>query len=200
MDLIQSPSLADLAEFTKDFRVAEEQLAGVVEGDVKRFTQSIRALNDKVTEIPPIPFTYFDPANERFVTVYSGAIDIEVEAAERMSASQIVESVDLGNRKAESLTQLDRGIESNYLDSKELLVQQGFHPTVVSATSAAAAPLVYLLCLFIRARRKRSETDVAYARRKTARKNALKKVSMVVKDGPEATAAELAKCPSWVYS
>ena len=116
-----------------------------------------------------------------------------MEAAERMSASQIVESVDPSNRKAESLTQLDRGIESNYLEPEELLVQQGFHPTAVSVSSIAAAPLVYIICLFIRARRKRSESDVAYARRKTARKNALKKISITVKDGPESyQAAELA--------
>ena len=92
MDLIQCPPLVDLPQLTADFKVTNEPLAGVVEGDTKIFTTSIRPRRAGIMEIPAIPLSYFDPASEQFVTVQSEPIRIEVVAAERLAVGSIVGS------------------------------------------------------------------------------------------------------------
>ena len=65
MDLVQAPPLAELPALTRDFKVPNEPLAGYVEGDRKVFSTTIRPRKDGITEIPPIPFTYFDPESRQ---------------------------------------------------------------------------------------------------------------------------------------
>ena len=85
MDLVQAPPLAELDGLIADFRVPDEPLAGMSDGTQKVFTTSIRPRAAGVSEIPPIPMTYFDPDKERFVTVYSAPIPIHVEPSENSS-------------------------------------------------------------------------------------------------------------------
>ncbi len=177
LDLLQSPVLSVIPGFEESFRVAEDQLPGTVDGEQKRFVQSIRALSDKVTEIPPVPLTYFDTDKEEFVTVHSDPIPIKVEAAQRMSAAQIVESVDLNGRASDTLTLVDYGIQGNYTDPSELLEQQGFSLSTAALGSMAVFPCAYLICLAVNRRRHRSAADIAYARRRGAGKQALRKLA-----------------------
>ncbi len=90
LDLVQAPLLAELETLTRDFKVPAEPLAGVVRDDVKIFTISIRPQNERVTKIPPIPFTFFDPSQERFVTVKSQPIPITVAPADTLALDSIV--------------------------------------------------------------------------------------------------------------
>jgi hypothetical protein len=189
LDLLQAPPLTDLPEFSEYFQVSEDQLPGVVEQNHKRFTQSIRALTDEVTEIPPIPLAYFDTDREEFVTVFSDPIPIRIEAAQRMSATQIVESGDRRSPSASTLTLLQRGIEGNYTDPQELLARHGLHPSTGSAVLAGAGPFVYLTCVLIRRRRRRLVRDVALARRRSARKLAVGRIRRAVAVGDSAGAA-----------
>ncbi|WP_158545169.1 BatD family protein [Bremerella cremea] len=90
MELVQAPPLAALPQLTADFKVANEPLAGLVEGDTKLFTTTIRPRREGITEIPAIPLTFFDPAKEEFVTVKSEPISIHVSKAERLALDSIV--------------------------------------------------------------------------------------------------------------
>ncbi|WP_158264877.1 BatD family protein [Blastopirellula marina] len=90
MELVQAPPLAALPQLTADFKVANEPLAGIVEGDVKLFTTTIRPRREGITEIPAIPLSYFDPTTEKFVTVSSDPIAIHVDPAERLAMDAIV--------------------------------------------------------------------------------------------------------------
>jgi tetratricopeptide (TPR) repeat protein len=90
MDLVQAPPLADLPSLTQSFRVPNEPLAGFVDGSQKVFSTSIRPVSEAVTEIPAIPLSYFDPDAEKFVTVYSDPIKIEVEHADTLALGAIV--------------------------------------------------------------------------------------------------------------
>ncbi len=90
MDLVQAPPLADLSSLTKSFKVPDEPLAGFVDGSQKVFSTSIRPRSETVTEIPPIPMSYFDPNEEKFVTVYSDPIKIEVEKSDTLALNAIV--------------------------------------------------------------------------------------------------------------
>ena len=90
MDRVEAPPLADVHALTTDFRVPTEPLAGFVEGDQKVFSTTIRPIHEGITEIPAIPFSYFDPDREEFITAYSEPIPISVAVADTLDMSSIV--------------------------------------------------------------------------------------------------------------
>lgn len=97
MELVQAPPLAELAEFSKDFKIPDEALAGVVEDDVKVFSVSIRPRREGIPQIPAIPLSYFDPDTEEFATAWSEPIAIVVRPADNLALSSIVAA---GGRQA----------------------------------------------------------------------------------------------------
>ncbi|MCA9194440.1 MAG: BatD family protein, partial [Planctomycetales bacterium] len=84
MDLVQAPPLAQILQLTAGFVVPDEALAGIVQDDKKQFTTSIQPRNEKLTEIPPIPFSYFDPKIQAYVTTHSEPIAIRVNPAQKL--------------------------------------------------------------------------------------------------------------------
>lgn len=90
MELVQAPPLADLPELTADFKVPNEPLAGFVQDDRKVFSTTIRPRTAEVTQIPPIPFSYFDPHTSRFVTVHSQPIPVHVDPADTLALDAVV--------------------------------------------------------------------------------------------------------------
>lgn len=98
MELVQAPPLAALPHLTADFKVANEPLAGLVEGDTKLFTTTIRPRREGITEIPAIPLTFFDPVKEEFVTVKSDPIAIHVSKAERLALDSIIGTASSSHR------------------------------------------------------------------------------------------------------
>jgi hypothetical protein len=171
LDLLQAPPLAQVVELTRNFQVPDEQLAGIVEGKAKRFTQSIRAKTEDVTKIPPIPFAYFDPQSESFIVTQSEPIPLAVEPAERMALSQIVESK-TAPAITTRLTEVGGGLVANYYDVDAVLRDQSFRPGTPLVAIAAACPLLCLASWLVHRRRDRLRTDPRYARRRSARKRA----------------------------
>lgn len=90
MDLIQPPPLTELMELNADFKVADRSLAGFVQDDTKVFVTTIRPRRSSVTQIPPIPISFFDPDKSQFETVYSKPIALQVNAAETLSLDSII--------------------------------------------------------------------------------------------------------------
>lgn len=76
---VLAPPFADQPGFARSFRVPRDAPAGTVEGDAKVFTQTVRALDDGVREIPPVEFAYFNPATETYEVVRSKPIPISVK-------------------------------------------------------------------------------------------------------------------------
>ncbi len=89
MELVQAPPLAELPELTTDFKVPNEPLAGFVKGDRKIFQTTIRPRKPGITQIPPIPFSFFDPSTGKFETVHSKPVSIEVEKAEMLALDAV---------------------------------------------------------------------------------------------------------------
>ncbi len=90
MELVQAPPLAEIATLTADFKVADESLAGFVQDETKVFSTTIRPLREGITEIPAIPFSYFDPDTKQFATVMSDPIAISVGKSESLALDAIV--------------------------------------------------------------------------------------------------------------
>lgn len=116
MDLVQAPPLANISELNSEFKVVDQSLAGFVQDDTKVFITTIRPRSVAVTEIPPIPFSFFDPAKEAYQTVYSEPIPLTVNEAETLSLDSIVgnstSSFDGGDRPQQA--QLDSTEEPNF--------------------------------------------------------------------------------------
>ena len=86
---ISAPDIANLPDLTKDFKVVDEPLGGYVDGTRKVFSTTIRPKHDRVTSIPSIPYTYFDPTAEEFVTTKSDPISISVQKSEVLSLGDL---------------------------------------------------------------------------------------------------------------
>lgn len=108
MDVVRAPPLSRQPDLTRDFKVSDESLAGVVSGSTKVFTTTIRPLHDKVKAIPAIEYSYFDPDLEQFITVTSDPIPIEVQQADVLALDAIVGTGGSRRRLSENPSQSDR--------------------------------------------------------------------------------------------
>jgi len=97
MDLVEAPPLADIEAVTGDFKVPDQALAGFVSDETKMFVTTLRPRREGISEIPPIPLSYFDPATASFQTVTSNPIPITVHAAETLSMDGIVTNIKAGS-------------------------------------------------------------------------------------------------------
>jgi tetratricopeptide (TPR) repeat protein len=90
MDLVQAPPLSELPALTADFKVADQSLAGFVQDTTKLFSTTIRPRREGITQIPAIPFSFFDPDTGKYETATSDPIAITVDKSESLSLDAIV--------------------------------------------------------------------------------------------------------------
>jgi len=192
MEVVPPPPLPEIEELARDFKVPNDPLTGTVQQDAKTFTQSIRAKTDQVKVIPPIPFSYFDPRAEKFVTVNTRPIPLSVKATEKLSAAQVVDSATGQVRTTRSLTEVSSGILANYNGADEILGQQAFSPGWPAAMAMGLPPVAALVNWLVHRRRHRLRTDVGFARRRSARK----KAQNTIHAASQMTEAELAAAVS----
>ena len=75
-----------------DFRLPSGKVAGKYIDGEKQFEIVIRVLSDKVSEIPPISYSWFDPDLKSFQTTQSLPIALSVKGAQMISAQDVVRS------------------------------------------------------------------------------------------------------------
>ena len=97
MELVQAPPLHEIDSLAGDFQVTDQSLAGFVQDDTKVFVTTIRPVSEEVKQIPPIPFSFFDPDKKGYETVFSDPISIEVEEAESLELDAIVSNANPTN-------------------------------------------------------------------------------------------------------
>lgn len=103
------------------FKVPEEIGQGEIDGRVKIFTQTIRAKDPSITEIPSLRLDYFNPETGTYESAHSNAIPLQVKATKVVTAMD-AEGITPGEGKSE-LTTLDKGIAYNYVGD-DVLVNQ----------------------------------------------------------------------------
>jgi hypothetical protein len=89
MDSLPGPRLTSYPPLTDNFVVSEDPAAGIVQDGVKLFWTTIRPKHPGVGEIPPLPFSFFDPQLREFKTVYSPSIPIRVLPGDPLSLDSI---------------------------------------------------------------------------------------------------------------
>ncbi|MBG81226.1 MAG: hypothetical protein CMJ39_11045 [Phycisphaerae bacterium] len=119
MDVLPAPELDKMPELERDFRVPREDLAGVVNGRRKTFTQTIRARRDDVTSIPPLSYAFFDPRQDTYSTSESRPILLEVSPSETINSSDIAGAVN--KMPGNNLHSVSGGILANYTGADRLL-------------------------------------------------------------------------------
>lgn len=172
LDVLQAPPLVTQELLTADFRVPDERLAGVVENNVKTFSQSIRAKRDDITEIPPIAFAYFDPRSEQYITITSDPIPIAIKQSTRMAVLRMSETAG-AFEPATSLTLMNEGLLANYDDIDALLATEDVSLGWAAMGMTAGWPMVYAMCLLFRRQYDRLRSDTGLARRRGAKRNAI---------------------------
>jgi hypothetical protein len=115
LENLQLPSLNGQAVFSRDFKIPEEMAAGQIQGQVKTFTQTLRARNAKVVEIPSLTLSYFNPATGRYETAATDPIPLAVKAT-RVVTARDAEGRQVTEPAKQELTALKSGIAYNYDD------------------------------------------------------------------------------------
>jgi hypothetical protein len=120
---VQWPNLEEIKALSDNFKIPSERADAQIKGSMKVFTQTIRANNDKVTEIPAIPLTFFDSDKGRYVTIASKPIPLKV------SPTKVITGADVETQQLVSVNKeleaLKEGLSANFT-SADALTNQHF--------------------------------------------------------------------------
>lgn len=100
IESIQLPSVAAMNEFQQSFEIPSNPAPAQLEGNVKRFHQSLFPKSAEVKEVPAYKLSYFEPTTKSYETISLKAIAIEVKAREtfEFSDAKLSEKVKLSNK------------------------------------------------------------------------------------------------------
>ncbi len=98
---VSLPSLsAEGGMDARQFRISQGESTGALEKGVKRFTVTTRVETESVSEIPAIPFSWFDPTDAKYHTTHSKPIALRVLPAKIVSAGDVVSREPAGKSNA----------------------------------------------------------------------------------------------------
>lgn len=109
---VRWPELEQVPDLAANFKIPSQRASPVIADGFKLFTQTIRANNDKVTEIPSIPLAYFDADKGRYVTAQSEPIKLDVAPTKILTNADFGRAI-LNYRRAEMLDKSDTNIQKN---------------------------------------------------------------------------------------
>ena len=187
LDLLQAPALERMPELDSDFRVPREQLGGSVAGSTKTFTQTIRATNDAVREIPSLPFTFFNPGTESYETSWSKPIPISVRPATNVSTANVLTASGSAPVGSDSLSNVSGGLLANYT-GPALLKDQSIKPSLGLLLVLIVPPALFLTVLAANQHRLRTRGDRGLIRSRTAAATARRKLDAATGSGDLAAA------------
>jgi hypothetical protein len=191
VETLPPPLLSANQPLMDGFRVPDETLAGEMKNGRRRFTVTIRAKRDNITEIPPIEYPYFDPDAERFVVAKTEAIPLTVTPAAEVEAPEITRPTTPSPGTATPLEALDglRDIETH--ETALLATKKPIAPGAVTAIMFVP-PAVFLLTwagvAFVQSR----AADPARRRRQAALRNARRRIAAAQQRPPHELAGEIA--------
>lgn len=189
LDVLHPPALETAEALIRDFRVAADPPAATVQGRRKTFAQTVRARSDQVRAIPAVPFSYFDPEAEQYVTDQGKPIAIRVRAAAMLTDAQIVGGAAPIQPRVTELTEVEGGVLANYSGS-DLLLSQGLVLGPAHAAAILLPPGAFALLVAARwhAARRRGVSG----RRRRAARTALRRLHAARGSAPAYEAQEAA--------
>jgi len=133
---VRWPDLEAINTLKNNFKIPDQRSSSVIEKGYKVFTQTIRANNDKVTEIPPIPLAFFDPDSGKYKIAKTAPIKLEVAPTKILTGAD-VEGLNFSpvNKQVEAIK---KGLSANY-EGPDVLKNQHF-----SLASSAFSPAYFI--------------------------------------------------------
>ena len=172
---LRPPPLREL-EALADFRVPDDPTTGVVEGQTKTFTETLRPERDDITEIPAIPFVSFDPQLGRYVTASSTPIRITVKASERLDLGAVVRGeggIESAPRRTTSLTATTGGLRANLPITEAIIPYQRIDGDWTIIVIALTGPAIFLAGFVTIRRREFRHANPEHCRAAGARRHAM---------------------------
>lgn len=167
---VRCPALEQAPELAANFKIPLQRASPTIADGFKVFTQTIRANNDTVTEIPSIPLAYFDARKRTYVTAMTAPITLDVSPTRILTTADL-EGADFApvNKEVEAIK---KGLSANYEDL-DALKDMSFSPLAALAIPGYAvvwiAPLLALVSsIFIKLFTHTSPEKVAAKRRRQA--------------------------------
>ena len=183
-----APDLARQPDISSRFRTYEATAETI--SDTRRFTYALRPLNAGAEPFPSIPISYFDVDEERYVTIRSDPIPLEVVEATHLSNADIVAAANGGSSASRAIETSAEGIFANVTNLgavRDESVRPGRW-----LTAASALAVCYGLVVMLVGRAKRLSSDPALLRRRSAsglvRKALREARSVIERDGPKEAA------------
>ncbi|MHC4573156.1 MAG: BatD family protein [Planctomycetota bacterium] len=184
---IQWPALEQVPQMTANFKIPSQKSSPTIETGFKVFTQTIRANNDKVTAIPPIPLAIFNPDKGEYIVAKTDPIPLTVAPTKILTGADL-EGSDFTpvNKEVEALK---KGLSANY-EGFDVLRNQTFSPLAAALSpgyaAVWAAPLAALLFSFlVRLLTHTSPEKEAIRRRRSALGKAVRELRRIDAADPE---------------
>jgi hypothetical protein len=164
LDSATAPDLTKIPQIANNFKIYEptEQ----TKGDQRRFTCSLRPLVAGITEFPAVPVSYFDVRDEKYVTIASPPISIEIEKADKLAGRDIVASPNGLSAGRKELEMRQEGIVANITDLDQL-TDESLRPQLWLATLGGLVGL-YAITAFAVVIVQRISNDTVRQRRRSA--------------------------------
>lgn len=169
------PPVGDQADLQRSFRIPTEPLVGSVNGRTKVFTQTLRPLSERVTEIPPITFSYFDPATGTYHSLASKPIPITVMPVERIDSVAVTGGAATARptqTQASRLTEVEGGLVASIPVSAAMLANERVVPGWGLVLLLVLPPLACGAAALARRRADRLGSDSRLVRARRALRNA----------------------------
>lgn len=114
------PELCCQPGFSGFFRLSDLPPTNEVRGDAKHFTINLQPLSDSLKEIPSVEFSYFNPAEEKYVVLRSKPIPIVVKPSKPLPVDNLDET------KKAPLKQLEESSEPVPVKPEAIEIQSNF--------------------------------------------------------------------------
>jgi len=163
---IQQPLLNDIAEYKENFVIVDSLQPGDILEDSISFRQVVRARSEKVTRIPPVRFSYFDPVLQKYMTITSNDIPIKVLASRQITAADIIVPDAKTGEGSQTLLKQNRGIYGNYI-FEDALSSQDQNPAWLMLL--LLPPAIWLVVFIVVRRRRQLNNDQALVRSRGAK-------------------------------
>ncbi len=171
---VRWPELENTKGF-ENFKIPTERSSPVIQNGSKIFTQTIRANNSAVTEIPSVTLAYFDSEKGTYKTIKSKIIPLEVAKTKRLGSGDVEGTT--ATLTISRVEAIKSGISAN-VKSLDALINQDFS---ISAALLSPAYLIFwalplaglLVTAGIKTATNKSPERIAAARRRNACKIAI---------------------------
>ncbi|MBN1394696.1 MAG: BatD family protein [Pirellulales bacterium] len=191
-DGVAPPKLQDIPEITDHFKIYEA--TEETKGNRREFTYSLRPLEAGISVFPAIPVAYFNVETNRYVTIHSEPIPIEVTKAVKLKDRDIVAPGLTSNGNHRELEMSREGIFANITDSSQF-ADQSVRPRLWLAFLGGLVGVYVLFALTLGGWRRVSGNTALLRRRMAAgnARNVLRRASAEFTAGRAAEGADLVR-------